>query len=257
MAIPGKEIFRTHDRYGPVQVFDDGNKRYLALGSDDQQSCQLKTAPAQLQYDYTRAMLLPLLFKPQPKNCLLLGLGGGSLANCLYQLLDTAHITAVELRSGVIEVAYSHFSLPDSPRLSIIESDARDYLRELETCNTTNHQPINFDMIFSDIYGSEGLDDLQLQEHYIDQCQQLLTPDGWLILNCWKEHRGDAALLSLLKERFNSISMCTTQSDNWVIIASQSTHQLSLKELRGRAKKLAEALGFSLHGVLSKLRKVL
>ena len=56
MPVPGKEIFRSHDQYGQVQVYDNGNKRYLAFGSSDEQSCQLKTDPAQLQYEYSRAM---------------------------------------------------------------------------------------------------------------------------------------------------------------------------------------------------------
>ena len=58
----GKELYRYYDEYGPLQVFDDGNKRYLSFGDGDEQSCQLKSDPLQLQHDYSRAMLLVLLF---------------------------------------------------------------------------------------------------------------------------------------------------------------------------------------------------
>ena len=244
MSIPGKEIFRYHDPFGPVSVFDDGNKRYLALGGDDQQSCQLKHQPAQLQYDYTRAMLLALLFKPQAKRTLLLGLGGGSLATCLHHHFADLSITAVELRPAVIDVAYQYFQLPRGPRLQVIEADANDYLQ--------NNPPADFDIVFSDIYGSDGVNDLQLQERYLDQCGDCLSNDGWLVLNCWQQHRSEAAMMRYLKTRFADLRVCSTQSGNWVILAGRKKATTNDKQLRQKAKVLSAQLGFSLSAVLAK-----
>ena len=83
MSLPGKEIFHTHDDYGPLIVTDDGERRFMAFSENDEQSCLLKKNPALLQHDYCRAMLLVLLFK-QPKTLLMFGLGGGSLATALH-----------------------------------------------------------------------------------------------------------------------------------------------------------------------------
>lgn len=256
MTIPGKEIFRCHDRYGQLQVYDDGNKRYLAFGNNDQQSCQLKAQPAQLQFEYTRAMLLALLFKPLPKNALLLGLGGGSLAHCLHEHFDAITITAVELRRAVIKLAYSHFDLPRSDRLKVQEADANDFLFELELHNVLSDTPEYYDLIFSDIYNAHGIDDRQLQDSYLDQCQQALNQDGWLVLNCWREHSGEAAILSALTDRFAEVRVCTTQSENRIILAGMEAVKDSDKQLRERAKGLALQLGFSLQKPLAKLRKI-
>ena len=38
----GKEVHRRYDELGIIQVFDDGNKRYLSFGTADEQSCQLR-----------------------------------------------------------------------------------------------------------------------------------------------------------------------------------------------------------------------
>ena len=73
-VITEKEIYRSFDEYGLLRVFEDGNKRYLAFAEDDEQSCQLKSEPLLLQHDYTRAMLLVLLFT-QPQNIMLFGAG--------------------------------------------------------------------------------------------------------------------------------------------------------------------------------------
>jgi len=248
MAIPGKEIFRSYDDIGPVQVLDDGNKRYLAFGSDDEQSCQLKAQPTQLQYEYTRAMLLALLFNRDPQRALLLGLGGGSLAGCLHQHWPQVYITAVELRRTVIDIAHRHFQLPRDQRLSVLEADAGDYLRE--------HEPNDFDLIFSDIYGAEGVDDLQLQERYLDQCLACLSHDGWLVLNCWREHRSQTDFLDTLKQRFLEVRVCMTQSGNWVVLCGRQSSKFSDKQLRQQAKILGAQLGFSLQTPLAKLRPI-
>ena len=40
-----KSIFKTIDEYGPIEVFDDGAKRYLKFGNDHEQSLQIKATP--------------------------------------------------------------------------------------------------------------------------------------------------------------------------------------------------------------------
>ena len=106
MPPSGKEIYRTTDDLGPIQVFDDGEMRYLSFGEDDEQSCVLKAQPQVPQYDYIRAMLLPLLYR-RPRDALLLGMGGGALATFLYRHYPSITLRAVELRPAVIEIAHA------------------------------------------------------------------------------------------------------------------------------------------------------
>ena len=117
-------LCQRQDAFGPITVTDDGTCRTLAFADHDAQSCCLKTAPQLLQYDYTQAMLLVLLFC-QPKRVWLLGLGGGSLATALHHFIPGIHITAVELRPAVIELAYRYFQLPHSKRLAVVQQDAQ------------------------------------------------------------------------------------------------------------------------------------
>ena len=256
MALPGKEIFRTHDKLGPIQVFDDGTKRYLAFGNNDEQSCHLKTHPEQLQHEYTRAMLLVLLFDQAPKKVLLLGLGGGALASCLLHYLDAIQITAIELRRAVIDIAYNYFSLQRTEQLTVLNADANDFLHELEYRNAVKESPEYFDLIFSDIYSADGADDRQQQETYIDQCQQGLSESGWLVFNCWKEHRRGGDLLSSLKERFDDVRSCTTQTGNWIVMAGNKANELTDRQLHQTAQVLGKQLGFSLLSPLSRLQLI-
>lgn len=238
MAAPGKEIHRQHDEFGAVQVFDDGEKRHLIFGTATEQSCILKSNAALLQYEYTRAMLLPLLFAKTPNQALVLGLGAGSLVTCLNQHLSGLEITAVELRQSVVDIARRYFQLPSNGKVKIHVDNADDYLRQCAAGD--------FELVFSDIYGADEVDDLQLQERYIDQCRQHLHPQGWLILNCWRSHRSNSDVLGLLKSHFRFVGACNTQAGNWVLIASNQTALPSRKKRQANANQWAKILGFTL-----------
>lgn len=239
-----KEIFRHYDEYGPVQVFDDGNQRRLAFGEGDHQSCMLKAQPTQLHYEYTRAMVTALLFNPKANNALLLGLGAGSLASFLHGH-SSLTLTAVELRKLVIDVAYRYFELPRSSRLNVHNENALHFLQRIEPCD--------YDLIFSDIYTGDGVDDLQLQESYLDMCRQCLSSNGWLILNCWQEHQSDKDLIRVLQDRFKELYCCTTQSGNWILFAGNTPLPTS-KILVNTAKVLSTKVGFNLQSLIKKIR---
>ena len=243
--LSAKEIFRSHDEHGTLQVFDDGNKRYLAFAEHDEQSCQLKSHPFQLQHDYTQAMLLVLLFK-QPRTMILLGLGGGCLASTLHESIPDLSMRLVELRPRVVDIAYRFFQLPRSQRIKVYTEDASEFLeRDGEG---------RADILFSDLYSSEGLDLQQTQTWFIERCSQLLEDDGWLVLNCWGEHRGEREMLAALQHFFEDVRVCATVEGNWVILAGKKLHRGSAAQLKVSAKKWSKLLGFSLSSSLNRLK---
>ena len=244
MSLTGKEIYRTYDDYGPVIVMDDGNKRYMAFSENDEQSCLLKSDPGLLQHDYCRAMLLVLLFK-QPKTLLMFGMGGGTLATCLHQHVPGLKLTVVELRDAVIKAAYRFFQFPRSKRMTVITMDASDYLDD-------DSQP-QTDILFSDMYGAEGLDLQQTQPWFLQRCHESLKPDGWLVLNWWNQHRGEKEMLGALCELFVDVRVCTTQEGNWVVFAGKKQSSTSAAQLKVEGKKWSKKLGYSLTANLGRL----
>ena len=246
-------LFYQYDEYGPVKVIDDGNHRRLSFGDDDFQSCMVKQAPLQLQFDYLRAMVLAALLQPHtqpnaaaPNQVLLLGLGAGSLARFLHHYFPAIHLSVVELRQLVITVASQFFDLPDCPRLEVIQDNAADFL-----AYDNNH----YTLVMSDIYTEEGVDHAQLSEGYINACKARLKPNGWLVLNCWYEHKGRTSLIQSLKQAFKQLYCCHTQSGNWAIFASNATKPIDIKALISEAKNLSAHAGFSLHAIARKLQK--
>ena len=64
--------------YPEVVVSEEEGVRYLHLGGDHIQSAMRIDAPDELELDYTRTTMAFLLFHPRPRECLMVGLGGGS-----------------------------------------------------------------------------------------------------------------------------------------------------------------------------------
>lgn len=244
MALQGKEIIRVYDALGPIQVFDDGNRRHLAFGTDDEQGCLLKQNPAQVQYAYIKAMLLVLLFEPNPKACLLLGLGSGALLHALFASLPQCQITAVELRRQVIQLGYSHLYLPRDSRVAVVEADAGAYLSKV--------QAQSYNLILSDIYNSGGMDPQQGEIEFIAQSATALSPQGWLVMNFWEEHR-KMIFLDLLKAHFSNIWVNRIDSGNWIVFASNATLRPSKIQLKLQVKQLSHTLGFSVAKVFQGL----
>jgi len=244
MSLPGKEIFRTFDDLGVVQVFDDGNKRYMAFGSNDEQSCIMNAQPELLLHEYARAMMLVLLFH-KPRNVTLLGLGGGSLASCILHHYPSITLNIVELRQIVVDTAYRYFQLPREDRVSVSVMDAGKFLRKAK--------PGKSDLIFCDLYGPEGLDYQQLDPAFIERCYNHLSDDGWLVLNCWQNHRNEAEGLRSIADWFPEMRVCSVPGGNWTIIAGKQESDLSQKMLEEKAKDVSAKLGFSFTSLFKRM----
>src|SRR5215213_7292600 len=103
--------------------------RTLHIGSDTVQSAMRLTRPYDLELSYTRSMMAFLLFMPLPKDVLLIGLGGGSLAKFIHRRLPHARVKAVEVSPQVLAIARNYFHVPvDGPEFEVIVGDCSEYV---------------------------------------------------------------------------------------------------------------------------------
>ncbi|MFB2661104.1 spermidine synthase [Shewanella mangrovisoli] len=236
-------LHETQDALGPIRVLDYGDTRVLSFGDNDEQSKILKTAPHIPQHTYVQGMLLVLLFC-QPKSAIVLGLGGGALIHALRRFDAAIKLTAVELRPEVIELAKRYFQLPIGKKLNLINQDAVAFMASAE------HKKV--DVIFADIYSAKGVDTGQLSPTFLQQCTQLIKPNGYLVLNCWKEHSQNRELLADLQHHFAHVHACLTSGGNWVIFASQTPQPLGASALKSQAQTLSQQLDFALERSLTR-----
>ena len=238
---PGVEISRTHDDYGPIQIFDDGDKRYLSFGSHCEQSCVSKSDPNALIYEYTQAMMLALLFQ-RPQHVTVMGLGGGSLVKFLYHKLIDVHITAVELRPAVVEIAHAFFQLPKDQRIEICQLDAGNYLPQATSAST--------DIIFCDMFDAFDIDPQQTESWFMQQCHRVLSDEGWLVVNY---HQTDTQQLRRISSCFAEVYFCRVSTGNLVMLAGKKDSGLDKLQLKERAAAMTDTLGISLAAYLRRM----
>ena len=79
-----------------IQIVEEDGVRYLHIGGEAIQSGLRIDEPDRLELDYVRAMMAFLLFCPRPRDVLMVGLGGGSMARFVHQRMHETRV-AVEI----------------------------------------------------------------------------------------------------------------------------------------------------------------
>ena len=142
--------------------------------------------PLVLPSAYTQAMLLALIWQPQPRRILLIGLGGGRLQMVLHHYLERVTLHTVELDPLVVTLAERFFGIVQDERQRIIVQDGRDYLRRAAG-------RLSYDLILLDAYRVEGVPRHLSTHEFYTECRACLAPDGVLATNLHSGIPGYAA----------------------------------------------------------------
>lgn len=111
-----------------VTISEQAGVRYLHFGTEWVQGAMRIARPFALELDYQKQMMAPLLFLPQPRRIVQLGLGAAALAKACWRALPEAEILVVELSAEVVDAARQWFKLPDSERLAVTLEDAEAFV---------------------------------------------------------------------------------------------------------------------------------
>jgi spermidine synthase len=164
-----------------IVVVDSETRRCLRFGEADEalnQSCVSFAAPARLEFNYSRAMVaVTLLWRPEPRRILVIGIGGGSIPMALADLLPGAQIDAVDIDPAVISVAERYFGFRPSPRLHAFAEDGREFVRRARL----NGQ--RYDAILLDAFDSDGIPPSLFDRRFLTDVRKLLAPGGVFLAN--------------------------------------------------------------------------
>ena len=186
-------------RYGKPFVIEAEGVRALHFAPDQVQSAMRIAAPTALSFRYTREMMGFLLFAPRPREILMLGLGGGSLAKFCHRHLPDTRITVVENDSCVVELRHEFMVPPDDERLRVVVDDGAGYVARCDS------QP---DVMLVDAFDLHGYAASIASGDFYAMAREALSRDGVLVANLVGERAdrlhhmeairgafGDAALL--------------------------------------------------------------
>lgn len=149
--------------------------REMVTGPQGRQSAMYLDDPTALALPYTRFYRLAELYKPAMGRMLVLGGGGYSFPKYALANYPDVQVDVVELDPGITALAKSHFALPEHPRLTIIEEDARTFLRQTRT---------KYDVIFCDVFSSNYSIPFHLTTvEAVALMRAALNPGGLVLVN--------------------------------------------------------------------------
>lgn len=176
------------------------------------QSCMRLADPDELVLDYTRTMMGALLFNPQPKRVLMIGLGGGSMVKYLHRHVPSAHITVVEISQAVIDLRDAFHVPPDDERLHTVCADGAQFMAQ---------PPQPCDLILVDGFTGAGIAEALCSAGFYRNCRKALTAEGLLVANVQADTDQTRAIGKRLFKAFEGslISVLSDEGGNDIVTA--------------------------------------
>ena len=230
-----------------IAVSDERGVRSLHVGGEAIQSSMKLGDPFALALDYTRCMMAFLLFHPEPREALMIGLGGGSLAKFFHRRLRATRVRVVELDARIVHTARTQFALPpDDERLAVEIGDGAEALSP-ECC----------DVLVVDAYHDEvHVPKLATQEFY-DAAYLALGPRGALVVNFMDDDPRFDEYLRRLEATFGGavLAMRALYDPNVIAFALKGLPpRAPWDELRRRAAQLEARLELPFPKYVRRLR---
>ena len=223
-------LWETEDSGLKIQVWEKHDRREMRFGNHIMQSVFSRINPNHLVLPYSRFMLLGLIFCPEPKSALHLGLGGGSIPRWLHNNFPGLQQTVVENNSSVIEVAKRFFEFPVDERINVIHEGAEKIISKLES---------KFDLIFLDAFGEYGAPEEVTNTLFLKELSRCLNPGGWLVGNLWTVLGDFFERRRLWQSTFNQLLQArANEKGNIILYASQNSKETEIKSLKQISKKL-------------------
>ena len=172
--------------YRNILVYEEDEQRCMSFTRNQQtarQTCLSLDDPNQFVFVYTRMMMGALYLNPQPRNILIVGLGGGVLPMALAKMFPDARIDIAEIDPAVVKVAQRFFGFNPNPQMQVIEEDGRVFVKRAGKSGQ------RYDLIMLDAFDHEYIPEHLLTREFLLEVKTLLTADGVLAANTFSSSR--------------------------------------------------------------------
>jgi spermidine synthase len=204
-----------------VNFSEDGESRYLHLGTLWIQGAMKIKEPFELDLEYIQRMMAGLLFfksaSVSGRHAMQLGLGAASLSKFCYKKMRWT-CTAIELNPGVLHACRGWFKLPeDGPRMRVIIADAAKEIQSQEWFGTV-------DILHVDLYDHEAAAPVLDSVTFYKNCRALLTDEGTMTVNLFGRTSSYENSLAKMAEAFGADALWAfkpTREGNTVVLAQR------------------------------------
>lgn len=148
--------------HGDIDLFQFAGKETLRAGG--------VTHSGGFTYDMWKTAIASFKKDFDPKHCLVLGIGGGTIVKMMQKSFPNTVVTAVDIDPVMIKIAKEYFSISTE----MIEADALLWIEQAEK---------KFDIIITDLYKGRYNPRKSRTYDFLKNLNRLLKKNGQLIYN--------------------------------------------------------------------------
>ena len=171
---------------------------------------------------------------PDAQRALVLGQGAGMVPAALRRHgLDA---TVVELNPVVSEMAQRFFTDPEDPVYSVVNADARTFVRNCEA---------PYDIVIADLFHGMSVPEHLVTREFFHDVRRCMAPGAVLVLNMHYSHtlaRAEQHMLATLVEVFSDVAMARHVPGDWPVVNSYLWVRRDAEPARVSARHVPEAI---------------
>ena len=213
-------VHKERSLYRNLLVEETGDLRCLKFDEktrQSSQSCMYISDPKKLVFNYTKLAFSSLLLIDNPKNVLIIGLGGGTLSNMIHELYPSAHIENVEIDPSVIKVARDYFNFIETDNVTAKVQDGRIFIKRAAL------KKQQFDWIILDAFNGDYIPEHLLTKEFFEEIKSVLAEGGIVAANTFsssKLYEHESATYHAVFGDF--INVTANNNSNRIILAGYS-----------------------------------
>ena len=251
-GLPADEIVHTErSLYRNIAVVEEDNVRCLSFTvkrRKSRQSCIDLDDPDRLVLPYAPMAFAGLAVKPDPERILIIGLGGGTLADVFGALFPGIEVDAVEIDPAVVKMARKYFGFAERPGTTVHVRDARVFVRRALRGEK------RYDYIVLDAFNGDYIPEHLMTREFLEECRALLNEDGVLVANTFSSSRLYDSESATYESALGPFLNLRQRSGNRIVIAAADGELPDMTVLKANAATIdadLDRFGIDLEQLLS------
>jgi spermidine synthase len=253
----GRVVVEKPSLYSSIFVYERGSVVTLMFGkrmpAPVQSQVDLK-APRKHMLEYSTMAFCGLLYQPQPKRLLVVGLGGGVIPREMRHYYPEMEIDVVEIDPEIPPIATKYMGFLADDKLRVQVEDGRVFVKK-----RLRHNPPEpkYDMVILDAFNGDYIPFHLMTREFLEEIKGVLSDDGVVVANVFSSNRlFDAEFKTFLEVFGHTQAYFGEESTNVMLAApGPAGTSLTMREAVEKARAVREdrKIAFNLVGVAQRL----
>jgi len=242
----GRLVYEKNSLYHSISVYRRGSVVTLQFGKLPPVHMQSQVNLNDLRQhrlEYSKMSFCGLLYNPEPKRMLVLGLGGGVIPRDMRYYFPDAEIDVVDIDPEIPHIAKEFFAFSEDGKLKVHVDDGRMFIKK-----QLRRDPVpKYDIIILDAFNGDYIPFHLMTKEFLQEVQRVLDDDGVVVANVFYSNRlFDAEFKTFLDVFDRCQAFYGLDSGNAMLVSGgPSVSILSPKQAEEGARQLAEKHDFA------------